>query len=66
MLSEIRRSLNIMNGVMAGCGLFGLSVSHFLAISIIGMVKGELSCMVAIIIIIFIYFYHLFLYASLW
>lgn len=50
MLSEIRRSLNIMNGVMAACGLFGLSVSYFLAISIIGMVKGEL--------LLFMYLHH--------
>ena len=42
MLHEIRRSLNIMNGIRDACGVFGLSVPHFLAISIVGMVKGEL------------------------
>ena len=41
MLHEVRRSLNIMNGVMDACGVFGLSVPHFLAISIVGMVKGN-------------------------
>ena len=40
-LCEVRRSLNIMNGVMAACGVFGLSVPHFLAISVVGMIKGE-------------------------
>ena len=42
MLSEIRRSLNVINGVMAACKVFAPSVSYFLAISIVGMVKGEL------------------------
>ena len=40
-LYEVRRSLNIMNGVMAACGIFGLSVPHFFAISIVGMIKGK-------------------------
>ena len=42
MLYEVRRSLNIMIGIKDACDVFGLSVPHFLAISIVGMMKGEL------------------------
>ena len=42
MLYEVRRSLNIMIGIKNACDVFGLSVPHFLAISIVGMMKGEL------------------------
>jgi len=46
MLSEVKRSLSVMVGVMAACSVFPPSVSYFLAISIVGMVKGQLLLLV--------------------
>ncbi|XP_065905013.1 trimeric intracellular cation channel type 1B.2-like isoform X1 [Dysidea avara] len=41
MLNEVRRSLNIMAGVVAACAVFPPSLSYLLAISIIGTLKGS-------------------------